>query len=41
VLALQTEREIKKQGLSSHYLKLLCEESGLNFRCYSIEDMSS
>lgn len=40
VLALQSERDLKKQGLSPHYLRLLCEENGLRYRCYSIEDMN-
>jgi protein-tyrosine phosphatase len=41
VLALQSERELKRQGFSPHYLRLLCEENGLSYRCYAIEDMNA
>lgn len=41
IFSIQSERDFRSHGLSPHYFKLLCEEHGIKFRLYEIEDMNN
>lgn len=41
ILSIQSERDFHSHGLSSKYLKLLCEEYRITYVTYSIEDMDA
>ena len=41
IFSIQTEKDFRNHGISPHYFKLLCEENGVAFKRYSIEDMNN
>ena len=40
IFSIQSEKDYKSHGLSSHFMELLCNENKIKFRKYSIEDMN-
>lgn len=41
IFSIQSEKDFNKHGLSPHYLKLICQESDIRYKKYSILDMNN
>lgn len=41
IFSIQSERDFKSHGISPHYFKLLCQDYGIKFKRYAIEDMNN
>lgn len=41
IFSIQSERDFKHHGISPHFFKLLCQEHGIKYKRYAIEDMDN